>query len=463
MLLSFRVGNHRSLREEQQLNLIPVYEADRPEGGEWEAVPVAAIFGANAAGKSNVVDALRFMARMVRHSHQDAEPGSGIVRKPFALDPKGPGSPSWYVVDLLLDRVRYTYGFSIDDNAVLEEWLYAYPHARKRKMFERSAEGITFGDSVPKKELELVESITEANALFLTVAARSRQESVQAVYQWFSRAMSFRSGGPDLEAGDAPTRLLSDAERAPSVVALLQAADLGIEGAGVEDEQEARERQRRELIAVAAELREITLPPGIVDMAAEVAQRAREIADTSTLRLTPWQSTYDVPRRIWIEQRGRKGTTRLSLADQSQGTIALLRYSAPVLEALERGGVLVIDEVDSSLHPKLTAHLISLFQEPKTNPGGAQLLLTTHDASLLGHIGGKEILKRDQIWFVEKNEYGETTLFPLSDFKPRQHENRERRYLGGSYGAVPFLSDERFEEAVAARGRTDDAASGTTA
>jgi AAA15 family ATPase/GTPase len=145
----------------------------------------------------------------------------------------------------------------------------------------------------------------------------------------------------------------------------------------------------------------------------------------------------------------------MSLADQSQGTIALLGYAEPVLDTLERGGLLVIDEVDASLHPKLTANLIRLFQEPRTNPRGAQLLLTTHDASLLGRMGGDEILKRDQVWFVEKNEYGETALFPLSDFKPRQQENRERRYLGGSYGAVPFLSDERFAEAVAARGRSD--------
>jgi AAA15 family ATPase/GTPase len=131
----------------------------------------------------------------------------------------------------------------------------------------------------------------------------------------------------------------------------------------------------------------------------------------------------------------------------------LLEYAAPVLNTLERGGLLVVDEVDSSLHPLLTAHLIKMFQEPSTNPHGAQLLLTTHDASLLGRRGGEDILKRDQVWFVEKNEYGESALFPLSDFKPRQEENRERRYLGGSYGAVPFLSDERFEAAVAARGR----------
>ncbi|MGP4109961.1 AAA family ATPase [Streptomyces sp. 4N509B] len=450
MLLSFRVRNHRSLHEEQQLTLTPVYEADRPEGAAWEAVPVAAVFGANAAGKSNVVDALRFMAHLVRRSHHEAEPGGGLVRQPFALDAEGRESPSWYVVDLLLEDVRYTYGFSVDDERVLDEWLHAYPHGRRRKLFERTPEGIAFGDHVPKKELELVASITEPNALFLTVAARSRQETVQAVYQWFLGALSFRTGGaaPDafvqrlapLPSTDVQrvemmaAQYLSDDIRAASVAALLRAADLGIEGVGVESTEEAHRRLR-------------------ADQDERVARQMTANGDELVIRLVGAGTRGT--RRVWVEQRGRRGATRMALADQSQGTVALLGYAPQIFESLERGGLLVIDEVDASLHPRLTAHIIRLFQEPTTNPHGGQLLVTTHDASLLGRMGGEEILKRDQVWFVEKSEYGETRLFPLSDFKPRLEENRERRYLGGSYGAVPFLSDDRFEEAVAARGRSE--------
>lgn len=431
MLLSFRVGNHRSLWEEQQLNLTPVYEADRPEGTAWEAVPVAAIFGANAAGKSNVVDALRFMKRMVIQSHRDAEPGGGIARNPFALSSDGSASPSWYVVDLLLEDVRHTYGFTIDGERVLDEWLYSYPHGRRRKIFQRSESETAFGDAVPEKELRLVERITEPNALLLSVAARSRQESVLPVYLWFSHALSIKNR-PLRWASSAATGLLSDADRAASVVSLLRAADLGIEDAGLRKRFVDVKTFRSTGGTVTWKLRDLS-------------RDARPGSDEADL----WQE------EVWIAQRGRNGVTRLGLEEQSEGTRMLLAYSGPVLEALEGGGLLVIDEVDASLHPKLTAHLIKLFQEPQTNPHGAQLILTTHDASLLGRSGGEEILKRDQVWFVEKNEYGETSLFPLSDFKPRQDENRERRYLGGSYGAVPFLSDERFEAAVAARGRTN--------
>lgn len=408
MLLSFRVANHRSLKGEQQLLLAPVYDADRPEGVERPAVPVAAVFGANAAGKSNVVDALRYMARMVRSSHREAEPGEKIERFPFVLDEEAAHEPSWYVVDLLLDGIRYTYGFSVGDERVLDEWLYSYPRGRRRVVFQRNDQDFTFGDASARKELDLVRKITAPNVLFLSVAARSQQEAVLPVYRWFSRALAFESG--DFRHRRMILRrvgrMLKRSDQVPAVVGLLRAADLGIVGVGAEWDEEEGDSSR------------------LLDFA--------------------------IPR-VWVEQQARRGTVRLPYDDQSAGTKALLAYAGPVLAALEDGGLLVVDEIDSSLHPRLTAHLIRLFQHPATNPRGAQLLLTTHDASLLGRAGGEDILKRDQVWFVEKDAYGETTLFPLSDFKPRQEDNRERRYLGGSYGAVPVLNEELFAAAVALR------------
>ncbi|MGW7415648.1 AAA family ATPase [Streptomyces sp. NPDC054863] len=381
---------------------------------------MAALFGANASGKSNVVDALRFMVRMVTSSHQGAEPGGGIERHAFALDVEAVDEPSWYVVDLLLDGVRHTYGLSLDSERVLDEWLYSYPKGRRAKVFHRSGDEFTYGDGVARRELDLVRNITAPNALFMSVAARSNQAAVQPVYEWFRDFVLFRVGDEDnfvsrVFGGVAleSRALLEDRKQSRAVVALLRAADLGIEDVGLEPDR-------------------------------QVDAGVRERALASFRR--------DLGRKVWIEQRGRQGRVRLGLEDQSEGTRVLLSYAGPVLNSLEKGGMLVVDEVDASLHPRLTSHLIRLFQDQATNPRGAQLLLTTHDASLLGRSGGDDVLKRDQVWFVEKDEYGETTLFPLSDFKPRQDENRERRYLGGSYGAVPFLNDERFADAVAARG-----------
>ncbi|MFE0042538.1 AAA family ATPase [Streptomyces albireticuli] len=446
VLLSFRVSNHRSIREEQQLLLSPVRAAAPAAGASTDpadaasaalsaapsAVPVAALFGANAAGKSNVVDALHFMAGLVRGSHRDAEPGGGLVRTPFLLDPRSAAAPSWYVVDLVLDGVRHTYGFGVDDERVLDEWLYSYPDGTRRTVFQRSGDAVDFGEGVPKAELELVRSITEPNVLFLSVAARSRQPLVQPVYAWF-RAVRFRTGGAHGSPDPGSLRRLQDPARAASVVALLRAADLGIEDMGVEDfDADGADRVSAHTFR-------------------DRLMRELRRTELSTLLFTTTTA------RVWVQQRARDGSSaRLGLEDQSQGTRMLFDYAGPVLDALEQGSMLIVDEVDASLHPRLTAQVIRLFQSPAGNPHGAQLLLTTHDVSLLGRSAGEEILRRDQIWFAEKDRQGETTLFPLSDFTPRQAENRERRYLGGSYGAVPVLSDERFEAALAARGRTVD-------
>jgi predicted ATPase len=423
MLLSFRVANHRSIRKEQQLNLHPVYDADRPEETRWEAVPVTGIFGANASGKSNLVGALQYMARMVVSSHRDSEPDGGVDRDPFVLDAEAKGEPSWYVVDLLLDGTRYTYGFSVDDERVVEEWLDSYPKGKKRELFSRAGDDVTPGASQKQGQLALVESITEPNVLFLSLAARSKQQDFRPVYDWFARKLQFRNPGSSSLQGISAMRALEDAGRHPEILELLRAADLGIEECGTErvlmDEEALRKRfgphiPRRTLL---------------------------ELEEEGPLEMV----------RPWIGHRGRDGVVQMELHDESSGTQALLGHAPRFLAVLRKGGTFVVDEIDSSLHSLLTARLIDLFQNPATNPKGAQLVFTTHDASLLGRVSGEDILKRDQVWFVEKDSHGETSLYSLAEFKPRKEENRERRYLGGSYGGIPFI-DDSFAGALAQRG-----------
>lgn len=421
MLLNFRVSNHRSIREEQELQLHPAYDADRPPGTDWAAVPVAGLFGANAAGKSNLIGALDYMAQMVLNSHRDAEPGGGVTRQVFRLDPAAAEEPSWYVVDLLLGGVRHTYGFSVDNRCVLDEWLYSYPHGKKRKIFERTDGEVSAGDSQAGRELALVENITEPNVLFLTMAARSKQEDFRPVYNWFASELRFSGSGswPSAKAFMPDAR---GAMGSSGLLELLRSADLGIEDCGTEvhvmDEETLRRRFGKRLAS-------------------------RDLA--KLLENGPHESA-----RTWIGHRGRTGVVRMDLHEESAGTRALLAQAPRFLSVLERGGTFVVDEIDSSLHPLLTTRLIRLFQDPTTNPLGAQLVFTSHDASLLGRVDGEDVLKRDQVWFVEKDEYGETRLFALSEFKPRVGENHERRYLGGSYGGVPFI-DDGFARALATR------------
>ncbi|PZH17850.1 ATP-binding protein [Streptomyces sp. NTH33] len=443
MLLNFRVANHRSIRDELEWQLHPVYDGDRPTGTSWQAVPVAGIFGSNAAGKSNVVDALQYMADMVSRSHLRAEAGEGVRRRPFLLDAVAPSECSWYVVDLVVRGVRYAYGFEVDDESVRSEWLYTYPEGRKRVVFERDGETFHVGSSQrTAKALTTVAEVTAPNALFLSMAARSKTSvaSLSYVYNWFRDELVF--GGPVLGYGfQYPPRVFTWAMashlgrmgKPAHLRELLRAADLGIEDFRVEVVEEhfyddVRPRLKNQ-------------PPS-------------DEKEPDALFEMPIH-THRVRHELWLRHTGRNGSFELPLSAESSGTKVIVEYAVALEQVTDQGGTLVVDELDSSLHPRLSAFLVGLFQDPERNPHGAQLLFTSHDVSLLGRKAGEDILKRDQIWFASKNEFGETSLYPLSDFRPRSEENRERRYLSGSYGAVPMI-DDTFALAIAGRGGTGD-------
>ncbi|MFG1999072.1 ATP/GTP-binding protein [Spirillospora sp. NPDC048911] len=415
MLLSFRAANHRSLRDEQQLLLTPAYEPAAPADTPWEALTVAGIFGPNASGKSNVIDALQYMADMVHGSFRESEPGGGVERHPFALDPGLSEEPSTFVVDVELDKIRYTYGFALDDVRIIEEWMYSYPNKRKRTIFHRKGDDYTYGEHSPEG-LRQVEQLTEPNVLFLSVAVRSKQDILRPVYAWFSNIRYLSPQRPYRHRVIDDFMSPSELKRLST---LLRAADTGIEALELIDETEE-------------------------EFTARIANYPK------TLERTPPRR-----KRLVFRHRGAAGDVMLRPRDQSLGTQTLYGLSVPAFSALDKGTLLVVDELDSSLHPFLTAQLIGLFRDPATNPRGAQLIFTSHDVSLLGRIQGQGILQRDHVWFTEKDDSGATELFPLSEFKPRKDENRERRYLAGRYGAVPVINDELFVAAIAAREDSD--------
>lgn len=419
MLLSFRVVNHRSLRDEQQLNLAPAFEADRPPGTQWPAVPVVGILGANASGKSNLIDALGFMRRLVLWSDREGEPGGGVSRTPFALDPGFAAQVSWYDIDAVIDGVRYTYGFGLDDERVVEEWLHRYPKGRKQIVFERKDGQYKFGSTIDDNLRRMID-ITPDRVLFISSSARFEQPDVLALYGWMGGIRMASELRP--QARDRRLRvLLSTEPRRRQVRSLLQFADLGIEDVFLEDVDDSEGFAG--LLGQLPDHRFRGDDPIFVGQDKETGQR--------TLRLHP---------AVRFKMKGAQGTATLNLDQQSAGTQTFLNHLPDVLDCLRKGRPLVVDELESNLHPNLARHILGLFQDPKTNPLGAQLILTTHNTSLLG--SNNEYLKRDQVWFIEKNhKNGASVLYPLSDFKPRDKENTERRYLGGSYGAVPFVDD----------------------
>lgn len=439
MLLSFRFANHRSFRDEQQLNLTPVY----PSGGSSEpAVRVVGIFGANASGKSNCLHALSFMRHFALFSDRDVEPGLGVAREPFRLTPESLEGPSHYVVDLSLNGIRHTYGFALDNDGVLDEWLYHYPHKRRRRIFERTGESFAWGEESGRRNLlERIAEVTAPTALFLSTVARfghahepgePEDEPLHDVYRWFLGIYNRKNPNYRQSTTVVPVWPESDAGRR-TVVELVRAADVGI----------------IDVIAVTSAVTDE--PPESLRSTATRTSQSRMPRNA--------RNRGSRQRRLKFAHQGADGDVLFELDEESTGTQQLLGLAIEAAEALGEGGTMCVDEIDASLHPLLTAKLVGLFQSAASNPRHSQLIFTSHDAALLGTIDTEEILRRDEIWFTEKDDEGASKLYPMTDFKPRKEgENRQRRYLNGNYGAVPDLSTYLFEQALAARGQVDDEA-----
>lgn len=425
MLRSFRLANHRSFRGEHELLLMPSHDNDR------EVVPVAAVFGANASGKSNLLDGLRLMSDLVR-SWSTPEPGSGIQRNPFQLEPQSLLAPSSFAVELVLGEVRYTYGFKFDDERVIEEWLYAYPRNRRRILFDRDRASINFGSTVTQRtRAEVIKDLLTDDTLFLAVAARLKLKDYQPVVDWFLRSLRF--GPPSGFYSDDRLARLFIGQSAPDqarFLELVRAADVGISDITVErytDDPYVDEEVK-------------TLKAMMERIEGEMADAGQERPDLAEeLDRARFRRDLLQNREQRMKLMLTHGGVRFGLDDESEGTRFWLNLLPEVITSLGSDHTLVIDEIDTSLHPQLVRKLVGLFRDSAVNVGRAQLLFTTHDPFLLESVVGEPGVERDQVWFVEKRPDGASELYPLTDFKPRNEHNLARRYLGGVYGAVPIL------------------------
>jgi predicted ATPase len=408
VLIQFRVENHRSLRDEQTLALAASGERSdgfllRVDGLGVGVLPVVAIYGANASGKSNVLGALGFLRTAVVDS-QRRWPLEGTPQEPFLLSSKA-RRPSLYEVDAIAHGLRFRYGFQLSASRVEEEWLFVWPHGRKAMWFERDGDKFEFGKSL-RGANETIRELTRRNSLFLSAAAQNNHPELLPIVRYFSRwrlALTRGGGaqGRTLSAASMKNLAARLGERASpvdreAILQLLRAADTGIVDVQLVEEPRYQNPEYRVLKA-----------PTMVF-------RHRSADDSD-----PW----------------------LPLASQSAGTVALLDLAPRIVDTLGNGGLLCIDELEASLHPALALSVVRMFNDPAHNPRGAQLVFATHDTHLLGSIAGDPVLRRDEVWFTEKDEAGATHLYPLTDFHPRKEENLERGYLQGRYGAIPFLGE----------------------
>lgn len=417
-LIEFRVQNHRSLRDEQVLSFVAAGDGHpgliHATGINEALLAVAAIYGANASGKSNVLDALAFMAKAVALSHRVWQPDSGVPRQPYLLT-QDKSAPSVFAAQMMVDGSRYEFGFAVTDDEVVEEWLNAWPSGRKQEWYSRDRRSFDFGRNLAG-ENKAIEALTRPNSLFLSAAAQNNHPQLTPIYHWFSRRLRVLgfSGATshDLRVRTSarwweqfseknltlPNVLPELDRRRAQVRSLLTSSDLGIDDFMVEEERSGASRGHQ----------------------ADSALRRP--------RLTFAHDNKSGPGRIWFE-----------LEQESTGTQVLVSMLPHLLDILDEGGLLAIDELNS-LHPTLALAIVQLFQDPAKNPRAAQLLFNTHESTLLGNLmTDPPPLRRDQVWQTEKDRDGATHLYPLTDFKPRPTENLQRGYLQGRYGAIPFI------------------------
>ncbi|MEV6739128.1 ATP-binding protein [Streptomyces sp. NPDC051104] len=433
MLINFKVANFRSLKDPQELDLRSVYRKDS------SPLNVSAIYGANGSGKSNVLLALRFMHDAVTDQAGWNRRGR-IHVEPFLLDEEASKNPTSFAVELIIEEIRYAYGFSVTHERVTEEWLHSFPKKKKRVLFERDNDEYYFGPSFASARAEVIKEITSPTGLYISTAAKANDDSSRAVYSWFSEHLWFaddEDSNRNIQRAET-IKLLRDPDSKGRVEKLLEAADIGISEARIEDfEIEYREDPEK----------------GEFDGSFRVT-----IEDGKTIilyrgkrpEMTPYLRTLlEANHSLTFRHRG-KDEQLFSLDQESRGTQTWFDISGLIVKALDGGHALIVDELDTSLHPLLLAQMIRLFQREDSNPHGAQLIFTTHDASLMGRNRGEELLRRDEIWFTQKDpEIGSTELYPLTDFRPRDGLNWEKRYLGGSVGGVPYISENLFDEAAA--------------
>lgn len=425
MLIEFSVSNYRSVRGKVTLSLVASSDARHPDNtfpadgpGKLRLVKTAAIYGANASGKSNVVKALRFMARFVATSARESQRGDRIPTVPFKLDPATEREPSEFEVIFAHEGERFVYGFSADAGQVHEEWLTA-ARKRTRVLFRRGPGSVEFGDSWRGDREKLVE-MTRDNALLLPVADQFDNPTARAPMDWLRNGFKYISDEPERSSEATYTRALLEAGAGPSaaVSRLVAEADLGIDRLEVERLPLCESPRWSELSGDARELIESELRMRGQDVSAEVAS----------------------VRALHTGADGRPVALDLQ-REESGGTQRLFALAGPVLTLLSEGHTLVIDELETKLHPLLTRALVQAFCRADT---GAQLIFTTHDCGLLD----SELFRRDQIWFTEKDRGGATDLYSLWDYDTtavRPDENFRDGYLRGRYGAIPFIGELSFE------------------
>lgn len=426
MLVQFSVRNFKTFKDEVKLTLFASnYDKNTRENENVIEVPKfglrllksAVIYGANASGKTKLMDAAKFMKTFIVKSSKESQEGEPIDTEPFKLSTSTDNQPSMFEIVFIHKEDMFRYGFEVNKEVVAGEWLYHRSNKKEVEIFHREGQKFELHSSFKIGNFFVKENMIRSNALMLSVAAQFNDDLAKKIFEWF-RKFRHLSGLREEEYMGYSLHKASEKTGKKKILEWLKYADIGIDDIRVDPMNPG------------------SLPRDMPEeLTAILVEKMKEKDSRVYSDLTTIHPKYD-------ENNMRVGSEDFSLSDEeSSGTQKYFALSGPVIQALNAGETLFVDEMDSKIHPNLIQKIVDLFNSQKTNRKNAQLIFNTHDTNLLS----SNQFRRDQIWFVEKNRYGAASLYPLSSFKTnekaRKDDNFEENYLLGRYGGVPSLND----------------------
>ena len=420
MLLEFTVGNTLSFYANKTLSLQAQSLKDIEENvahvSSYRILKSLALYGANSSGKSNLINSLAIMRHTVLSSVQ-LNPNDSLYFDPFLLF-KNNNKPCFFEIVFLLDEQLYRYGFSYTEKKIIDEWLFCRKTKRSKEqtLFLRNEKGIAYSDETFPEAIGL-ETKTNDNRLFLSLCAQLGGYVSNQIVSWFDRNLNVISG---LENQDyrafSKEQFHEKKEISLKALGFFKTLQLGFNEISTHEE-------------------DMTIPSNLPKELVPIVNK--KIVGKKKIQVESVHNLYN--------NKGICGTINFSFDEnESSGTRKLFDLSGPIFDTLRIGSVLVVDELDAKMHPLISQQIINLFNNSETNPNNAQLIFTTHDTHLLS----TKKIRRDQIWFTEKNDKEQTDLYCLTDIilpdgtKVRNDANYEKNYIAGRYGAIPYIVNE---------------------
>lgn len=395
MILEFCVSNYLSIKDELKISFVATsLKESLPDANDL--VPIsgvgvslvrsAVIYGANASGKTNVLKAIAFYKHFIMDSFKNSQAGETINVENFRLNATTVKEPTSMEATFTDGAFIYRYGFEVDSKAVRAEWLYRRVNKKRAKeveVFYREEDATTVHPKSPLIQDLVNKKMVRGNALLLSTAAQFNEPTAVNVLHWL---------------GDTQVLFCSEDEK------------LWAQAIKHLDDENVRDR--------------IT--------------RFARYADLGIESITKIDNRIVSNHRQYDDEGREVNNVAFSFnGNESEGTIKYFSLSYPIIDALDNGKRLVVDELDSKLHPLLVRRIITLFNSSETNPKGAQLLFTTHDTFLLG----AGLFRRDQVWFTQKDNFGATEAYSLAEYKVRGNSPFEKEYLQGRFGATPIIGN----------------------